>query len=93
MVAKPVLKYWSIFTEKSAKYYRSGIHGTENGQLIFATGRQGVFYSINQGDNWLRFSDEKFYSVRLTDKRAYFSGKKRKVMVFDIQSIRVVSKK
>lgn len=68
--------------------YCSGIHGSENGELIFATGRTGTFYTKDQGENWRLFSEDKFYSVRLFEDLVYLSGKNGAVKIIDVQSLR-----
>ncbi len=73
--------------------YCSGIHGTKNGSLIIATGRVGTFYTLDQGQNWLKFSDDKFYSVRIEEDFAFFSGKNGQLKIVDIQKITSVLKK
>lgn len=76
-------------TTKGLGGYCSGIHGNKDGSLIIATGRTGTFYSKDKGQNWLLLSTDKFYSVRVLDDRAYFSGKNGEVKVVDIQSITI----
>lgn len=68
--------------------YSSCVHGAPNGDLLFATGRTGTFYSINKGENWLEFSEDKFYSVQISGNRVYFSGKNGSLKIVDITSLR-----
>lgn len=68
--------------------YSSGIHGNEDGSIIVATGRKGVYYTLNKGEEWGLLTDEKFYSVRVTEKRVYFSGNEGRVQVIDNQCLK-----
>jgi photosystem II stability/assembly factor-like uncharacterized protein len=66
--------------------YCSGINGNKDGTLVIATGRTGTFFTKDKGLTWDQFSDDKFYSVQLTEDKVYFSGKNGAIKVFDIQA-------
>jgi len=65
--------------------YCSSINGTEDGELIFASGRNGVYYTKNKGKEWKQLWKEPFYSIAIHDKKAVFSGKNGKLRIIDIQ--------
>jgi photosystem II stability/assembly factor-like uncharacterized protein len=67
--------------------YSSGIHGNEDGSIIVATGRNGVYYTLNKGLNWNLLTSEKFYSARVFGYRLYLSGKNGRVQVINLQYI------
>ena len=75
---------WSERT-KGLGGYCSSIHGTENGDVLFATGRIGTYYSQDKGVNWELFSKEQFYSVKYNAKKIYFSGRNGRVQVVEYE--------
>ena len=75
---------WSERTN-GLKGYCSGIHGIEDGSVLFATGRTGTYYSRNKGVNWELFSDDKFYSVKMHGGKVYFTGRKGRVQVIEYE--------
>ena len=65
--------------------YCSGIDSNADGSLIVATGRMGTYFTTNKGENWIKFMDDKFYSVQISKDKIYFSGKNGAVKIFDLQ--------
>lgn len=63
--------------------YISCIHGTNDGSFLVATGRVGTYYSVDRGRNWKSLFKKTFYSVHVSDKRLYFSGKDGVIEVYD----------
>ncbi len=67
--------------------YCSSIHGSENGDLLIATGRTGTYITRDKGVSWQEFSDDQFYSVRYHNRKAYFSGRNGQLKVLDITAL------
>lgn len=69
--------------------YVSCIKGTEDGKLIFSAGRNGVHYTKNHGENWIKLWSEPYYSIANHGSIFVFSGKEGKLKVIDIQQVKI----
>lgn len=71
---------WKLIADGREPGYKSSIRfvpGT-NGNGIVATGFNGIHYSKDRGVNWIKLSDEGFYTLRfINDSTAYAAGKGR----------------
>ncbi|MEZ4936299.1 MAG: hypothetical protein R2799_01760 [Crocinitomicaceae bacterium] len=64
--------------------YQSSI--TKNKELLVCTGRNGSWYSVNEGKDWTQFTKEGFYKVILTsDNKLFCSGKDGRIIVYGIE--------
>lgn len=62
--------------------YQSSI--TKEGKLLVCTGRNGTYYSLDEGQSWSLFLDESFYKVILANQRLYCSGPQGKVHIYKV---------
>lgn len=70
-------KTWEVVAENSEPKYVSCVQYVPEtgGKEVFAVSTNGVFYSNNYGKEWVKMSDESYYSIRLFDKNtAWLSG-------------------
>jgi len=65
--------------------YCSSVNGTTGGELIFASGRNGVYYSKNKGKKWEQLWREPYYSIAVHKEKIVFSGKNGKLRIIDLQ--------
>ncbi len=68
---------WEVVAENSEPKYVSCVQYVPEtgGKEVFAVSTNGVFYSNNYGKEWVKMSDESYYSIRLFDKNtAWLSG-------------------
>jgi len=63
--------------------YCSCIQGTQNGELLVATGRMGTFYTMDKGKKWELLTIESFYTCNVTNDRVILVGKNGNLMVYD----------
>ena len=73
-------KTWQLIADGKDPGYKSSIRyvpGSKSKAMV-ATGFNGIHYSNDQGENWIKLSDEGFYTLRfLNDTLAYAAGKGR----------------
>lgn len=62
--------------------YISCITSSPNGSLLIATGRLGVYYSLNKGKVWHCFSPKPFYTVKVTKSKIILVGKNGVLSVY-----------
>ena len=77
-------KSWTNIS-KGLPGYCSAINGTSNGDLLFASGRSGVYYSKNKGEKWVMLWEESYYTIGIYDKKVVFSGREGKLKVIELQ--------
>ncbi|MCH4822879.1 oxidoreductase [Gramella lutea] len=73
-------KTWELMADGQDPGYKSSIRFVPNseGKALVATGFTGIEYSQDRGENWVRLSDEGFYTLRfINDSIAYAAGKGR----------------
>ena len=68
--------------------YCSSVHGTEDGELLFATGRVGTYYSITKGESWEMYCKDTFYSVKVNKNKLYFSARDRRLQVVHFEGFK-----
>lgn len=64
--------------------YCSNIHSTNDGSLIVATGRNGTFYSQNQGKEWIRLTIEGYYTCSISETNMVLTGKDGKIAFYQL---------
>lgn len=73
-------KTWKLIADGKDPGYMSSVRyvpGGEGKEMV-AAGFQGIYYSVDRGENWRKLSDEGFYTVRfVNDTVAYAAGKNR----------------
>ena len=79
-------KTW-VERNKGLPGYCSGISGDENGDFIVATGRNGTYYTLDQGKHWKLLFHEAYYSVIVKENKMIFSGKGGKWSVWEYSGI------
>ena len=74
-------KSWSLLNDSLSPGYRSCVEFLDDkGQVILATGSEGIDLSINEGISWLNISDEAFYTARISpSKNIVWLGGKNKL--------------
>lgn len=70
-------------TSYGLRGYCSSVCGTPNGKLIFATGSQGTFYTMDKGENWELLTERAFYSCLIIDNKLALTGKGGEVLVYE----------
>jgi photosystem II stability/assembly factor-like uncharacterized protein len=77
-------KTWNRVMDASPDGYRScaAYMKTENGFLLVAVGPTGSDYSMDEGKNWTRFSDEGFHSVSFAGPFGWAVGSEGRIARF-----------
>lgn len=79
-VTKDGGKNWKLVSEGKGPGYLSGVRYIPNsqGKELVAVGPEGIFYSEDSGENWIKISEEPFHTIRfVTDSTAFAGGNKR----------------
>lgn len=63
--------------------YCSSVCGTPDGKLIFATGTQGTYYTLDKGANWELLTERGFYSALIMGNKLALTGKGGEVLVYE----------
>ena len=70
-------KTWEVVSQNSLPKYVSCVQYIPNtqGKELMAVSTNGIFYSKDSGRNWLKVSDEGFYTIRFASRNtAWLSG-------------------
>lgn len=80
-------KTWKLMADKNMPGYRSCIQFIPNsdGKGMVAVGPNGISYSNNTGESWLKLSNEGFYTIRFQNDTVAFAAGKNKIskLVFE----------
>ncbi len=63
--------------------YQSTI--TKEEDVLVCSGRNGTYYSNDDGKTWTRFLKDKFYKVILKNNKLYCSGPKGNIQIFEMK--------
>ncbi len=78
-------KTWNLISDDEIPGYISCVQfvPNTNGQEIAAVSTEGIFYSKNSGKNWLKLSDEGYYSIRFVNQHtAWLSGNNKIAKIY-----------
>ena len=68
---------WTVVAENNDPTYVSCVQyvPNTNGKELFAVSTNGIYYSSNSGENWVKVANEGYYSIRIVNKNtAWLSG-------------------
>ncbi|WP_311195980.1 hypothetical protein [Antarcticibacterium sp. 1MA-6-2] len=71
---------WALISDSKPPGYMSSVRYVPAGESkeIVSVGNSGIYYSGDTGGEWIKLSDEGFYTIRfLNDSIAYAAGKHR----------------
>ena len=72
---------WDEISSKTGGY-QSTI--SKDKDLLVCSGRNGTYYSKDDGKSWVKFLDEEFYKVIAMNNHLYCSGPKGKIKIFEV---------
>ena len=75
---------WEVLTEGMPNVYISGLAFHATLGVGVAVGTEGSFISNDNGSTWVKFSDESFNSVMITENQAIAVGSRGKVGRFNL---------
>jgi photosystem II stability/assembly factor-like uncharacterized protein len=81
-------KTWKLIAEKEAFGYASCVQFVPNGngEKLIAIGGTGMFYSVDFGESWTKFSDAKhFYTFRFESETVFYATGKNQLVRFEIK--------
>lgn len=78
---------WKVSTTPP-KGYRSSVVGTKDGDLLVCSGRNGIDFSRDGGDNWVPFSTQPLFSLTIHESYVYGTMKSGQFCRFPIKLLK-----
>lgn len=72
------------FEEVYSKTYGYQSTISKDKDLIVCSGRNGTYYSMNSGRNWVKFLDDEFYKIIAQNNLLYCSGPNGSIKIFEV---------
>lgn len=80
-------KTWELFSDKSGPGYCSDIIfiPETNGQELLAVGTPGIWWSGNQGQEWVKLYDDGYYTVKMINSTDGYLAGRGKISKFSLE--------
>ncbi|MCF8277485.1 MAG: hypothetical protein K9J17_12195 [Flavobacteriales bacterium] len=72
-------KTWNLISKDQPRGYRSCVAYSSEANLLIASGRTGMEYSITDGATWIPITDEGYYTCALANSTGWAMGKRGKM--------------
>lgn len=84
----PSITFEKFFSSDDYTAATQGYQSTiaKQGDLLVCSGRNGTYYSQDDGKSWNQFLKDEFYKVILNQNKLYCSGPKGKIKIFEIKN-------
>ncbi|PZX38168.1 hypothetical protein LX97_02749 [Nonlabens dokdonensis] len=80
-------KNWKLMSSGNGPGYCSDIVFVPetDGKELFAVGSEGIWWSGSQGDDWIKLTEEGFYTVRMINRNEGYLAGRNKISSFSLQ--------